>query len=78
MISSGVGASPGVDLREKTGLWMLNYEAGGPAGLKETRVGSWKWKARTAAGCPNNWDSLIGPRQRAPLGGTLWGLALIC
>ena len=35
-LGRGVGV---VDMRGKTGLWMLNFEPGGPAGLKEKRVG---------------------------------------
>lgn len=39
MISRGVGASPGVGMREETGLWMLNSKPSEPAVFKEKRVG---------------------------------------
>ena len=74
----GLGRGVGVvDMRGKTGLWMLNFEPGGPAGLKEKRVGCKKWKARAVAVLISR-DSVISPRLRMLLGGVPWELALFC
>ena len=74
----GLGRGVGVvDMRGKTGLWMLNFEPGGPAGLKEKRVGCKKRKARAVAVLISR-DSVISPRLRMLLGGVPWELALFC
>lgn len=64
-------------MRGKTGLWTLNSEPGGPAGLKEKRVGCKTGKARAVAVLISR-DSVISPRLRMLLGGVPWELALLC
>lgn len=74
----GLGLGVGVvGMRSKTGLWMLNFEPGGPAGLEEKRVGCKKGKARAVAVLISR-DSVISPRLRMLLGGVPWELALLC
>lgn len=39
MISSGVGVSLGVGMREEIGFWMFNFKLSEFVGFKEKRVG---------------------------------------